>query len=545
MRRFTLFLAATSLATLAAAQAPTPPVAPPTPEPGQASPIMQPQPFNVPAAPQPDAEKKDPKWDVSARHAPGRDVPIDTRSGTWMSLDVSPDGREIAFDLLGDIYTIPVGGGEARPLATGHAWEMQPRYSPSGNEIAFTSDRGGGDNVWTMDRSGQNLRQITKEDFRLLNQADWTPDGNYIVARKHFTSARSLGAGEMWLYHRAGGGAGVQMTKARTKQKDTNEPAFSPDGRYLYFSDDATPGEVFEYSKDVNGQIYVIQRLDRQTGEIETFVDGPGGAIRPTPSPDGKSLAFIRRIRYKSTLMLMDIASGRITSLTDILDRDMQETWAVHGVYPGISWTPDNRSLVFWAKGGIHRVDVASKQVAEIPFHVTGTRFVENAVRQPHEVASASFKTKMVRFAQKSPDGSRIVYEALGNLWIAAADGSNPRRLTRGTDFESYPTFSRDGRSIAYVSWDDDKAGRIKVVGVGGGEGRTVTPEPGHYVEPAFSPDGRQITYRKTKDGFLNTPLYGRDPGIYVVPASGGTPKRVSKKGRQPMFGATSDRIFF
>ena len=121
---------------------------------------------------------------------------------------------------------------------------MQPRYSPNGSEIAFTSDRGGGDNIWVMDRDGSTSRQITKEDFRLLNQADWSPDGNYIVARKHFTSARSLGAGEMWLYHRAGGGGGVQMTKARTKQKDTNEPAFSPDGRYLYFSDDATPGEV-------------------------------------------------------------------------------------------------------------------------------------------------------------------------------------------------------------------------------------------------------------------------------------------------------------
>ena len=158
--------------------------------------------------------------------------------------------------------------------------------------------------------TARNPRQITKEDFRLLNQADWTPDGNFIVARKHFTSARSLGAGEMWLYHRTGSakGGGVQMTKARTKQKDTNEPAFSPDGRYLYFSDDATPGDTFQYSKDVNGQIYVIQRLDRQTGEIETYVDGPGGAIRPTPSPDGKSLAFIRRVRYKSTLMLMDLA---------------------------------------------------------------------------------------------------------------------------------------------------------------------------------------------------------------------------------------------
>ena len=244
---------------------------------------------------------------------------------------------------------------------------------------------------------------------RLLNQADWSPDGDYIVARKHFTSTRSLGAGEMWMYHRSGG-EGVQLTKARTKQKDTNEPAFSPDGRYLYFSDDATPGEVFEYSKDVNGQIYVIQRLDRESGEVEPYVTGPGGSIRPTPSPDGKSLAFIRRDRYKTVLYHLDLASGRETPLTDILDRDMQETWAVQGVYPGMSWTPDNRSIVFWAGGGIKRIDVASKRVADIPFRVTGTRRIEEAVRFQQEVAPRTFHTKMLRFAEVSPRGDRVVF---------------------------------------------------------------------------------------------------------------------------------------
>ena len=308
MKIRSLLLVATMLASapLAAQPAPTPPVAPPLPQPGAAEPMTQSQPPGIASAPT--GGKKDQKWDVSARHGPGHDVPIDVTQGTWMNLDVSPDGREIAFDLLGDIYVMPIAGGEARPIASGIAWEMQPRYSPNGREISFTSDRGGGDNIWVMNRDGSNPRAITKETFRLLNGADWTPDGNFLVARKHFTSARSLGAGEMWLYHRSGVGAGVQMTKARTKQKDTNEPAFSPDGRYLYFSDDATPGDVFQYSKDVNGQIYVIQRLDRQTGDIESYVTGPGGAVRPTPSSDGKTLAFIRRVRGKSNLMLLDIA---------------------------------------------------------------------------------------------------------------------------------------------------------------------------------------------------------------------------------------------
>ena len=566
MIRKTVLLAATCMVAaspLFAQPAPTPPVAPPPPPSDKKADPLQPQKAEQEPRPvqqelqkaatqgglgDPAARPTDPKaWNVSQPHAPGKNVPIDTRTGTWMSLDVSPDGREIVFDMLGDIYVMPIGGGEARVIASGHAWEMQPRYSPGGNEIAFISDRGGGDNVWVMGRDGSNPRAVTKETFRLLSQPDWTPDGAFVVARKHFTSSRSLGAGEMWLYHRGGVSEGVQMTKARTKQKDTNEPAFSPDGRYLYFSDDATPGEIFEYSKDPNGQIYVIQRLDRQTDEVEPYVTGPGGSIRPTPSPDGKSLAFIRRDRYKSTLYVLDIASGRETPLTDTLDRDMQETWAINGVYPGISWTPDNRSIVYWAGGRINRIDVASRQVNDVPFRVTGSRFVEDVVRFQHPVAPDSFDVKMVRFARTSPDGRRVVYEALGHLWVRDTAGGAARRLTRAGDdeFELYPSWSRDGRQIVYASWNDLDAGRVKVVSASGGTGRAVTSEPGHYVEPTFAPDGQTIAYRKTRDGYVTTPLWGRDTGIYVVSARGGKPRRVTKEGTLPQFGASSDRVFF
>ena len=176
---------------------------------------------------------------------------------------------------------------------------MQPRYSPDGKRIAFTSDQGGGDNIWVMDRDGKNPRQVTKESFRLLNSPAWTPDGEYIAARKHFTATRSLGAGEIWLYHRSGGD-GLQMVKRPNDQKDLGEPAFSPDGRYLYYSQDITPGRSSSTTRTRTAQIYVIQRLDRQTGETEGYITGPGGSIRPTPSPDGKRMAFIRRVRGKT-----------------------------------------------------------------------------------------------------------------------------------------------------------------------------------------------------------------------------------------------------
>jgi imidazolonepropionase-like amidohydrolase/Tol biopolymer transport system component len=494
-------------------------------------------------APKPEA----PKWDVNAPQGPSHDVKIDVTTGTWLSLDVSPDGKEVAFDLLGDLYVMPITGGEARPLTSGVAWDMQPRYSPNGRWIAFTSDRGGGDNIWVMDRDGSNLHAVTKETFRLLNQPNWTPDSEFIVARKHFTNTRSLGAGEMWLYHRSGGD-GLQLTKKRTDEKDTNEPVFSPDGRYLYFSDDATPGGTFQYSKDPNGQIYVIQRLDRQTGEIAPYITGPGGSIRPTPSHDGRSLAFIRRVRYKSTLFIMDVQSGREIPIYDGLDRDMQETWAIHGVYPAMAWTPDDKSIVFWAGGHINRIDVATRQVSNIPFHVAGARAVEPAVRFAQEVAPKDFKVKMLRWTSVSPAGDRVVYQALGKLWIKdLAGNAAPHRLTKQTaDDEYYPAWSRDGQSIVYTTWNDQTFGTVRVAAAAGGEGRVITSQPGHYLEPAFSPDGARVVYRAATDGYLRPAVWGQETGLYVVSSKGGSkPVKLKKDGEQPEFGAASDRVFF
>ncbi|HEX9945501.1 MAG TPA: amidohydrolase family protein [Thermoanaerobaculia bacterium] len=495
-------------------------------------------------APKEISEKKEEKWDVNNPPGPSTEVPIDVTEGTWMYVDVSPDGKEVAFDLLGDIYVIPIGGGEAKALTHDVAWQMQPRYSPDGKTIAFTSDQGGGDNIWLMNRDGSNPRAVTKESFRLLNEPAWTPDGEYIVARKHFTAQRSLGAGEMWLYHRSGG-EGLQLTKKPNDQKDAGEPVFSPDGRYLYFSQDITPGPIFEYNKDPNTEIFVIQRLDRQKGTTQRFVGGPGGAVRPTPSPDGKTLAFIRRVRGKSVIHLMDLRSGEAWPIYDGLDRDMQETWSIHGVYPGMAWTPDSKSIVFWAGGKIRHIDTASKKVSDIPFHVRTTRKVQQALRYPVEVAPKTFETRMLRWVNVAPKGDRVVFQALGHLWIRDLPNGKPRRLTRQNDhWEYYPSFSRDGRSVVYTTWDDDKLGTVRVVPAGGGEGKVVVSKPGHYVEPAFTPDGKQVVYRRIEGGFLRTDAWSLEPGIYRVPAAGGEPTLITEEGEQPGFGAESDRVY-
>jgi Tol biopolymer transport system component/imidazolonepropionase-like amidohydrolase len=485
------------------------------------------------------------KWDVNAAPGPTSEVTIDVTEGTWMNVDLSPDGATIVFDLLGDIYTIPSAGGEATALTHDVAWQMQPRFSPDGKRIAFTSDEGGGDNIWVMDADGKNHKQVTSESFRLLNDPAWSPDGEYIAAHKHFTSHRSLGAGEIWLYHVASGGDGLQLTTRRNEQKDLGEPAFSPDGRYVYFSHDATPGDSFEYNKDSNKQIYAIDRLDRTTGERIAFVTGPGGACRPTPSHDGKKLAFVRRVRFQTTLFVMDVASGRADVVYPDLERDMQETWAIHGVYPHMAWTPDDAAIVLYARGHIQRVDVAKKSAAPIPFHVKTTRKVQDAVRFPVAVAPEKFDVKALRDVRVSPKGDLVAYQALGHVWVRPLPDGAARRLTKDEKyFEFMPSFTRDGSAIVYVAWSDADLASVRVTTVGTGETRSLTREIGHYFDPVVSPDGKTVVYRKGSNGYLVSPLWSRDPGIYKVPFTGGDPVLVTKDGSNPQFGADSERVY-
>ena len=537
-----LFLVAGVASTRATSASPIPPLFPAQDAPGD------------PTEDASETDASDDEWDVDSPPWETFEQTLDTDEGTWINLDVSPEGSHVVFDLLGDLYEIPITGGDATALTSGMAWDMQPRYSPDGASIAFTSDRTGkggksGDNLWIVDRDGGNPRQVTAESFRLVTAPAWTPDGESLVGRKHFTSRRSLGAGEMWLYHKSGvaGGftAGVQLTEKPNDQKDVNEPIFDPTGRYLYYSMDSTQGSTFQYNKDSNGQIYTIHRLDLEKQETETYISGPGGACRPTPSPDGESVAFVRRIGPSTGLHLFDNESGAVRLLYDGLERDNQEAWAIHGVYPSFAWTPDGGSIVFWAGGKIRRIDVESREVTTIPFRVRDTRAVTKAVRFPIEVAPDEFDVHLTQGAQVSPSGDRVVYQALGHLYVKALPDGEPRRLTAQDEhFEFYPSFSRDGRHVVYVTWHDEKLGTVRAVSADGGEGRGIVEAPGHYVEPAFSPDGSRIVYRKVGGGYLTTPLWSRETGIYCVPAAGGEPKLVTRSGARPRFGVGNDRVF-
>ena len=488
-----------------------------------------------------------PKWDVAA--PPGmtvRQIEINTDEGSWMNLDVSPDGGTLAFDLLGDIYTMPASGGAPTRIAEGLPFETQPRFSPDGRRIAFTSDRGGGDNIWIMNVDGSDKRQLTKEDFRLLNQPSWSPDGRFIAAKKHFTTGRSLGTGEVWLYH-VSGGAGVQLVKKPNEQhqKELGEPIFAPDGKHIYYTRNITPGPIFQYAQDSNGQIFDIESYDIETGKTETAVSGTGGSVRATPSPDGKKIAFVRRERTKSKLYVKDMSTGEERKIYDALDQDVQETWAVTGVYPNMDWSPDSKSIYFWAGGKIRKVDWPSGAASEIPFRISDTRGVIDPPRPPVEVAPAEFNTTMPRSVVTSPDGRTVLFETMGKLWIKSASGGAAKRLTTATEMEGYPTWSRDGKLIAYVAWTDRGLGEIRTMSASGGTSKKITPKAGHYARPRFSPDGKTIVFEKQQGGGLTSPLMSDQPGIYRVSVMGGETVRINVGGTAPHYGSSNDRVFF
>jgi imidazolonepropionase-like amidohydrolase/Tol biopolymer transport system component len=484
------------------------------------------------------------KWNVENPPSPAKKVTITTNEGTWMNLDLSPDGKTIVFDLLGDIYSMPVTGGKATLLSGGKAWEIQPRFSPDGKQISYTSDRDGGDNIWIMNSDGSNKHPVTKETFRLLNNASWTPDGQFLVARKHFTGTRSLGAGEMWLYHKTGG-EGIQLTKRKNDQQDAGEPVVSPDGNYVYWSEDVTPGPFFQYNKNPYEGIYAIKRLNRQTGDIETVAGGPGGACRPQLSPNGKLMAFVKRVRLKSVLYIHNLNTGEEWPVYDELSHDQQETWAIFGVYPNFAWTPDNNNLIFYAKGKIWNLDITSLNTTQIPFEVTSQQTITDALHFPQRVFQEEFPVKMIRQLTTSPDGKVIAFNAAGYIYTKGLPNGVPTRITATNDFEYEPAFSPDGKSLVYIDWSDELKGSVNKIDLTTCQVTRLTSDKGFYYSPKFSNKGDKIIFVKGVGNETSGYAFGNGPGIYTIPASGGTPKMIINHGIYPQFSANDSKIYY
>jgi Tol biopolymer transport system component len=459
---------------------------------------------------------------------PMRTIEFDVDEGTWMSLDVSPDGRTILFDLLGDLYTVGIDGGDARLLMGGRDWDHMPRFSPDGRRIAFISDRDGNMNLWLANADGTEPKVLTRERTNPVKSPAWTPDGVYVIAHK---SASTPGGSGLFMFHRDGG------TGFKVDSANGVGPAFSPDGRFLYFSSGG------------------IQRLDRNTVRSVRLTHGVGGGVRPVVSPDGRWLAYGRLRDAETALHLRDLQTGQdrvlLRPITPRSNGNQDEL-------PGYAFTPDSRSIIIAAGGKIHRVNVADGSDRIIPFRARVSQQVANVLRVDKRLEDGAIAARVMRWPSLSPDRRTLAFSALGKLYVAdmpaaatssaagarSTNGAGPaasasgtavpsvpgRRLTNSREREYTPTFSPDGQWIAYTTWSDSAFGHLRIISADGRRSRTLSTIPGRYTNPAWSPDGSKIAFVRGSGVELRGGLSDDDPYVEIVwlPIEGGEPRFVT-----------------
>ncbi len=426
-----------------------------------------------------------------------RSFTLDTREGTWLSLDLSPDGSTLVFDMLGDLYSLPIAGGEATRLTSGLAYDAQPRFSPDGKKLVFISDRDGADNVHVMDMATKVVTAITKGRASVYQSPDWSPDGQYIVASK---GGFRGGLPKLWMYH-ADGGSGVALyadpaNAAPGTAVQQAGAAFSADGKTIWYTQRAG---AWHY----NAQFpqYQIWIYNRDTGEREAQSSRYGSAVRPTLSPDGKWLVYGSRYEDKTGLRIRELATGNERWLAYPTQRDEMESRAPMDALPGMTFTPDSKELIASYANKIWRVAVDGSGQTEIPFHVATTVEAgpELAFRYPIS-DSAQFTVRQIRDAVPSPDGKQLAFISLDRLYVMDWPTGTPRRVSTLNAIEAEPAWSPDGRSLAWVTWTDN-GGRLYKSSIAAGRATAtvaLSRGAGMLRQPAWSPNGARIVLAKT-----------------------------------------------
>ena len=452
-------------------------------------------------------------WDVTKPRGRTRKIDFSTDEGTSMSVDVSPDGRWLVFDLLAHVYRVPVEGGDAECLTqdSGIAINFHPRFSPDGKWIAFISDREGQNNLWIMEADGSNPRSVVIDPDVRMTQPSWLPDSDYIVFRRHELVPWWESASDgIWMAHREGG-SGIKLIGE--EQPEAAWPSVSPDGRHLYFHiadrADADGGRA-----DALGGAWQVRRFDFQTGRVvevsagqseQQYRSSSGGMIAPEISPDGKTLAFARRIpdgtiSYKghrfgprTALWLRDLATGSEKILIDPIEPDLSEGYSSARILPGYAWSSDGASLFFSQGGKLRRAAVATGRVETIPFSARVKRTISEQAYSAWRIKDGPMRARFLRWTSASPDAKRLTFQGAGKIWIQDLPDGEPRRLTP-EDFEPFeyaPAWSPDGHSIAFVTVDETRAGHLWRISSAGGQVERLTAQPGEYFNPAWSPDGK------------------------------------------------------
>ncbi|MDO8968963.1 amidohydrolase family protein [Algoriphagus sp.] len=469
---------------------------------------------------------------------PEREVKFTTKEGTWISIDVSPDGKTIAFDLMGDIYTIPMEGGKASPITTGIAYETHPRFSPDGEKILFTSDRAGNDNLWYIDLIKKDTVQITKDKTGDVPSAHWTPDGEYIVVSK----GRRIS--KLWMYHKNGGG-GIQLNENPATMK-TIDPFVSPDGKKVYFSH-----RTGAWNYNATLPQYQIGTYDFDKGEITSITSRYGSAFTPTLSKDGNWMAYGSRWEDKTGLVLRNLKTGDEKWLAYPVQRDEQESIAPQGVLPAMAFTPDSKFLIASYGGKIWKLAIDGSPAQEIPFEADVKLAMGPRLYFNYEIKDTTAKlATQIRDAVPSPDGKKLAFTALNRLYVMNYPDGNPTRVTSNEFTEAMPTWSPDGSQLVFTTWDEKQGGHLYKASFTPKGGVTkLTTESALYMGPVWGPKNKIVVFKGSNRLLQEAEgpgVSGAEAELVWIPAAGGPSRKIMNAGNRGNVHFTQDtsRIF-
>ncbi len=456
---------------------------------------------------------------------PGRVLRFDETEGTWVSLDVAPDGKEIVFELLGDLYRMDVQGGTAGCIACGLPFDSQPAYSPDGMRIAFVSDRSGNENLWTMKTDGSDPIQISRrDDNSVFISPAWAADGRSIFVSRF---KPDLNAFEIWRYPLDGSPA-TRVTHAKYSPDTAKADRLnalgavaSPDGRYLYFEEKIGPG----FADNLAFPLWHIARLNLRTGEKEIIVTAQGSAFRPVLSPDGKTLVYATRFEGKTGLRLRDLANGHDRWLLYPVQHDDQEGLSTRDLLPRYAFTPEGQALLLNYGGKIHRLNMATGKVEPVPFLAQVALDVGPSLRHPLPEETGPVRARLIQSPRQSPDGSRLAFSALGHLYVINIARKTVRRLTASDVPEFEPSWSTDGCSIVYITWTTRGGTIWRIPSDGSGRPQRLTADTAYYTHPVFTPDGKTIVAIESSnyERMHNFLEFGpREANVIRLPAGGG-----------------------
>ena len=435
-----------------------------------------------------------------------KEISFTTDEGTWISLDLSPDDKTLVFELLGDLYTMPISGGSASLLLGGNAFHSQPRFSQDGNQILYVSDSSGSDQVWAMNVNGQDLRQVSSMTADIMISPEWSLDDLSIfvtVVQGAFSRSATLFQVDV----NTGKETSLLMNANGNPSRLISAPAAGPylssvrsDGQLLYSS--VTP-RAYGVRQGAMSQAMILDPKSRQAKKISVE---KSNSMNPTFSSDGKWLVYAAESQGKTGLRVQEVTNGKERWLAFPFQRNELEARASRDVLPNFCISNDSEFAIAAFDGKIHQINLQSLENKIIPFSVEVNKLVNTPLFFPQRITDAPFNTRFIQQPALSSDGE-ILVSVHTHLYQSSLKKNNPVMVSKTDQNRSfYPSWSWDGDAFTYVTWNEE-AGHVWLKN-GNGSPRQITKSSGFYAEPVMHEGKQKILALRSSVGVKRTSQY-------------------------------------